>query len=123
MLQNVFTILLVLGFLMNGFHDWVDIPGWTHGQVRAALGMKKLVIGTAVNCIFPGLAAGLAIYYWQKSPPAGVRNFWLGLLRDRDGGGDRHVVDPVFPGDGSEDQRPVLKDVRGEGACAAGAWG
>jgi hypothetical protein len=78
MLQSVFTILLTLGFLVNGFHDWIDIPGWTHGrQVRAALGVKKMVIGTAVNCFFPGLPAAVAIYYWQKPAPPGVRDFWL----------------------------------------------
>src|SRR5471032_3406728 len=78
MLQILFAILLLLGFLMNGFHDWIDIPGWTHGrQVRAAVGMKKMLIGTAVNGIFPGLAAALAIYYWHTPAPSGVRDYWL----------------------------------------------
>jgi hypothetical protein len=78
MLQKVFTILLSLQFLMNGFHDWVDIPGWTHGrQVRAAVGVNKMVIGTVVNCSLPGLAAALAIYYWHAHVPMDVRNFWL----------------------------------------------
>jgi hypothetical protein len=78
MLQTLFTVLLVLSFLMNGFHDLIDIPGWTHGrQVRAAIGVKKVVIGTAVNCLIPGIAAAFAIYYWQKPAPPGVRNYWL----------------------------------------------
>ena len=63
---------------MNGFHDLVDIPGWTHGsQVRAAFGVNKIVIGTVVNSLFPGVAAALAIYYWHSPAPRGVRNFWL----------------------------------------------
>src|ERR1700690_3584437 len=78
MLQSIFAVLLVLGFLMNGFHDLVDIPGWTHGsQVRAAFGVNKIVIGTGVNSLFPGVAAALAIYYWHSPAPRGVRNFWL----------------------------------------------
>jgi hypothetical protein len=78
MVQKLFTILLVLGFLMNGFHDLIDIPGWTHGrQVRAALGVTKTLIGTAINSLIPGSAAALAIYYWQKPAPLGVRTYWL----------------------------------------------
>jgi hypothetical protein len=76
--QTLLTILLVLGFLLNGFHDLIDIPGWTHGrQVRAAIGSTKVLIGTAVNCLLPGIAAALAIYYWQKPAPPGVRDYWL----------------------------------------------
>jgi hypothetical protein len=78
MLRSIFAILLVLQFVMNGFHDLIDIPGWTHGsQVRAAIGANKVMIGTAVNSIFPGGAAALAIYYWHTPAPSGVRNFWL----------------------------------------------
>jgi hypothetical protein len=77
-MQHLLAILLALAFLVNGFHDWIDIPGWTHGrQLRAALRMKKMVIGTVVNCLFPGIAAAQAIYYWQKPVPPGVRNYWL----------------------------------------------
>jgi len=78
MLQNLFTILLVLGFLMNGFHDWIDIPGWVHGkQVRATIGVTKTLIGTAVNSLFPASAAAFAIYYWRKPAPFGVRTYLL----------------------------------------------
>ena len=78
MLQTLFTILLILGFLMNGFHDLVDIPGWTHGrQVRAAIGTKKVLIGTMVNCLIPGITAAFAIYYWQKPAPPWLWNYWL----------------------------------------------
>ena len=63
---------------MNGFHDLIDIPGWTHGrQVRAALGVTKTLIGAAVNSLFPGSAAAIAIYYWHKPAPFGVRSYWL----------------------------------------------
>lgn len=36
-----------------------------------------MLIGTAINCLFPGLAAAFAIYYWQKPAPPGVRDYWL----------------------------------------------
>jgi hypothetical protein len=78
MIRTVFAFLIVLGFLVNSFHDWIDIPGWTHGrQVRAAVGSKKMLIGTAINSVFPGLAAAFAIYYWHRPAPPGVLNYWL----------------------------------------------
>ena len=78
MLQNCFAILLILGSLMGGLHDWIDVPGWTNGQqIRAALGMKKMLIGTAVNGLFPGLVAALAIYYWDTPAPSSVRSLWV----------------------------------------------
>lgn len=78
MIRTVFTFLIVLGFIVNSFHDWIDIPRWTHGrQVRAALGMNKMLIGSAINCLFPGLAAAFAIYYWHRPAPHGMLNYWL----------------------------------------------
>jgi hypothetical protein len=78
MLQNLFNILLVLQFLVSAFHDWIDIPGWIHGrQVRETVGATKMLIGTAVNAIIPGVAAAFAIYYWKKPAPFGVRIYWL----------------------------------------------
>jgi hypothetical protein len=78
MLQKLFTVLLVLQFVMNGFHDWIDIPGLIHGkQVRATIGVTKMMIGTAVNSLIPASAAAVAIYYWQRPAPSGVRIFWL----------------------------------------------
>jgi hypothetical protein len=78
MVQTLFTILIVLQFLVVALHDLVDIPGWTHGrQARAALGPFKTVIGTAINGIFPGLAAAYAFYYWHKPTPALVLNYWV----------------------------------------------
>jgi len=45
-------------------HDWLHIPGWTHGrQVYAVLGPSKMWVGTLVNSLLPGLAAYFAIHY------------------------------------------------------------
>jgi len=78
MIQTIFTVLMVAQFLVNAFHDWVDIPGWTHGrQVRSAIGPSKVLIGTLVNGIFPGLAAVYAVYYWHRPTPVFVLNYWV----------------------------------------------
>jgi hypothetical protein len=78
MIRTLFTVLIVLQFLVVALHDLVDVPGWTHGRkVRAALGPFKAVIGTLINGIFPGLAAGYAFYYWHKPTPAYVLNHWV----------------------------------------------
>jgi hypothetical protein len=77
-MQTLFTILITVQFLVVVLHDLVHIPGWSHTrQVRAALGPYKLWIGTAINAIFPGLAAGLAIVYWQRPQPDSVVDYWL----------------------------------------------
>ena len=35
-MESLFTVLLVLQFAVVVVHDWLDIPGWTHGaQVQA----------------------------------------------------------------------------------------
>jgi hypothetical protein len=78
MIQGCFTVLIAIQFIVNVLHDWLDIPGWTHGrQVRAAVGMHKMLIGTAINCIFPGLAVAFAVYFWNRPAPAGVANYWV----------------------------------------------
>jgi hypothetical protein len=79
MIAKLFTVLAILGFLFMLLHDLVDIPGWTNGrQVRQAIGPVKTVIGTLVNAIFPGLAAGFGIYYWNSPiKPGYVLNYWL----------------------------------------------
>ena len=121
-MQNLFAILLVLAFLMNGFHDLIDIPGWTHGrQVRAAIGVKKVVIGTAVNCLIPGIAAAFAIYYWQK-PAARSTELLAYLLRTGGYERNRYVVDSIFPWNGSEDQGLVLENVCGNASGSAASW-
>ena len=78
MIVVCFTILISLQFLVMALHDWVNIPGWSHGrQVQAALGRNKMVIGTMINCIFPGTAVAFAFYYWEKPKPAFVLNYWV----------------------------------------------
>jgi hypothetical protein len=78
MIQTLFTYLIVLEFLVKALHDWIDIPGWTHGrQVRAALGLNKLLIGTAINCVFPGVAVAFAVHYWHRPAPPFVLDYWI----------------------------------------------
>jgi hypothetical protein len=72
-MQTLFTCLITLQFLVIVLHDIVHIPGWTHGrQVKQAIGPYKFWIATAINAIFPGLAAGLALVYWQQPKPNSV---------------------------------------------------
>ncbi len=74
-MQTIFTVLIVVQFLVVALHDLVDIPGWTHGrQVQSALGRNKVLIGTLINSLFPGLAAAFALYYWRRPLPAFVLN-------------------------------------------------
>ena len=78
MIETTFTVLVCLQFLVVGLHDWLEIPGWTHGhQVQSAIGRNKMVIGTLVNGILPGLAAVYALYYWHRPKPAFVLNYWI----------------------------------------------
>ena len=52
--QLIFTLFIGLQFLVVVTHDFVDIPGLTHGrQVRAVIGTRKLWIATLVNAVFP----------------------------------------------------------------------
>jgi hypothetical protein len=78
MIQTLFTILITLQFLVVALHDWVNIPGWSHGrQVQAALGRNKILIGTLINCLFPGTAFGFAYLYWGRPKPAFVLDYWV----------------------------------------------
>jgi hypothetical protein len=78
MIQTIFTYLLIAQFLVNALHDWLDIPGWTHGrQVRTALGPTKMIIGTAINAILPGIAVVLALRYWNQPAPLSARTYWV----------------------------------------------
>ena len=77
-IQTVFTGLITLQFLVVVLHDLVDIPGWTHGnQVRSVVGRRKLWLATLINAVFPGLAVGFAIYFWNRSQPGFVVNYWM----------------------------------------------
>ena len=78
MLQTLFTVLIWLQFLVVALHDWVNIPGWTHGrQVAAAVGRNKMLIGTLINGAFPGLAGVYAFHYWRAPKPAFVLDYWV----------------------------------------------
>jgi hypothetical protein len=78
MVANVFAVLITMQFLVVALHDWVEVPGWTHGrQMYAALGRNKMILGTAINCVFPGLATFYAIEYWQKAKPWYVLDYWI----------------------------------------------
>jgi hypothetical protein len=59
-------------------HDWLDIPGWTHGrQVQAVVGPGKLALATAINAVFPALAVGFALFFWGRSEPKIVGDCWV----------------------------------------------
>jgi hypothetical protein len=78
MMQTLFTVLITVQFLVVLLHDWLHIPGWTHGrQVYAELGKANMWMGTALNALFPGLAAGFALCYWQRPKPSFVLTYWL----------------------------------------------
>jgi hypothetical protein len=78
MIQIVFNYLIVLQFVVVALHDWIEIPGWTHGrQMMAVLGPTKMAIGTVINCLFPGLAAAFAIYFWNSPKPNYALDYWV----------------------------------------------
>jgi len=78
MIQILFAILISLQFVVVVLHDWLEIPGWTHGrQVRSAIGPNKMLIGTLINGLLPGLAAAFTFYYWNKPKPAFVLDYWI----------------------------------------------
>jgi hypothetical protein len=77
-MRVLFAALLTLQFIVVILHDLVDIPGWTHGrQVRAVVGERKLWLATLVNSLFPGLAVGFALYYWNRPLPGFAINYWM----------------------------------------------
>jgi hypothetical protein len=77
-MQSFFRVLLVMQFLVVALHDLVDIPGWTNArQVQSALGRNKVLIGTLINSLFPGVAAAFALYYWRSPTPAFVLYYWI----------------------------------------------
>jgi hypothetical protein len=75
---TLFTCLITLQFVIIASHDLIDIPGWVHGsQIQTFIGRRKVWLATLANSIFPGLAAGFAIYFWNKPRPDFVPNYWL----------------------------------------------
>ena len=76
MLQ-IFSVLIVVQFLMVVLHDLVTIPGWLTGnQVRAVVGRTKFYLGTAINAVFPGIAAGFVLWFWSRPKPAYIYRYW-----------------------------------------------
>jgi hypothetical protein len=77
-IPTLFACLITLQFVAVASHDLVDIPGWTHGsQVRTIVGRRKLWLVTLINSIFPGVAAGFAIYFWNIPKPGFVADYWV----------------------------------------------
>jgi len=73
-----FACLITLQFLVIVSHDWVNIPGWAHGrQVQEVVGRRKLGVATMIGAVFPGMAAGSALYFWNRRPPNGVVDYWV----------------------------------------------
>jgi hypothetical protein len=77
-IQAVFACLITLQFAVVVFHDWINIPGWTHGtQVQMVVGRRKLLVATLLNAIFPGIAVAFAVNFWNRPKPGFVTNYWL----------------------------------------------
>src|SRR5436190_15039533 len=74
----LFTVLIVLQFLVIVTHDWVHVPGWAHGrQVQAVVGRTKLFWATVIGAIFPALAVVSAICFLKRPEPAYVADYWI----------------------------------------------
>ena len=109
-LSTVFTCLIVLQFLAVTGHDWVDIPGWTHGsQVQAAVGRPKLALATLINAIFPGVAVALALYFWNKPKPGLVSGYWILYCAVTLGSAIAMWYVPYLGGASSEKKRDYLR--------------
>jgi hypothetical protein len=75
---TLFSVLIVLQFMVVASHDLIDIPGWVHGsQVKAVVGRTKFVYGTLSTALFPALAAGFAVFYWSRPKPGYVYTYWV----------------------------------------------
>jgi len=76
-METLFTVLIAVQFAVIVLHDWLEIPGWTHGhQVQSVVGRAQLRLATLVNAVFPGTAVALALYYWRKPKPEAVIDYW-----------------------------------------------
>lgn len=77
-IQVLFACLIMLQFAVVVAHDWIDIPGWTHGsQVQLVVGRRKLWLATIINAIFPGVAVAFAAIFWNRPKPIFVTNYWV----------------------------------------------
>ena len=76
-METLFAVMITLQFVVVVSHDWLDIPGWTHGrQVQTVVGRTKLLWATLINAVFPGLAVAFAFWFWGKQQPKFVGNYW-----------------------------------------------
>jgi hypothetical protein len=122
-MQITFSTLIVVQFLVVTLHDWLDIPGWTHGKkVQAAVGRRKFFLVTLVNAIFPGLAVVFIFLYRHGPRPMFVTKLLVNLR-----GGYRilshHDVVRALPiRRRREDKTHVSDNVRGYETGFAGAW-
>jgi hypothetical protein len=74
---KLFSVLIVMQFLIVILHDLIDIPGWVTGtQVRAVVGRTKFYVATAINAVFPAIAAYFALWFWSRPKPAYVYKYW-----------------------------------------------
>ena len=74
----LFSLLIILQFVIIISHDLIDIPGFVSGsQIQAVMGRHKVWLASLANSIFPGIAAGFAIYFWHRATPRFVPNYWL----------------------------------------------
>src|SRR5208282_2720121 len=77
-IQALFACLITLRFAVVMAHDWIDVPGWTHGtQVQLVVGRRKLWIATLMNAIFPGIAVAFAFTFWNRPKPGFVTSYWV----------------------------------------------
>jgi hypothetical protein len=61
-LRFALAVSLTVQLLIIALHDLIDIRGWVHGsQVQSVIGRRKVFWATAINSLFPGLAAAFAI--------------------------------------------------------------
>ncbi len=70
-MQTVFTVLIVVQFLVVALHDLVDIPGWTYGrQVQSALGRNRVLIGALISILVSSAnpANGCVRDHWHEEP-------------------------------------------------------
>ncbi len=78
MTEALFACLISLQFGVVVAHDWIDVPGWTHGtQVQSVVGRRKLWIATLINAIFPGIAVAFVAIFWSRPKPGFVTSYWV----------------------------------------------
>lgn len=76
-IKIAFSALIILQFLVVTLHDWLNIPGWTHGkQVQAIVGAQKFALVTLANSVFPGIAVAFIFLYRSGPEPSFVTSYW-----------------------------------------------